>query len=261
MSFINSNLKNTYFALRHAHSIANEKHLILSYPENGLKNYGLSKKGEKQTLEKLKPAMLKEFKLTRKNTHTISSDFLRALETAEIFCKLNRLEPPVFDKRLRERYFGEFEKMSSLNYQKIWQKDYENENHHYKNVESMTDVGKRIQDIIKEYFDIKDKQSIETKRLTELKRVINLYCDLKGIDRVFGKEGYITRLPQQRFTYNMGQVKQILEPINKWNEILTINSAKFKKVIDSLPYDLKKQIDQTKTLKSEFKVISMSRKK
>jgi len=158
MSFINSNLKNTYFALRHAHSIANEKHLILSYPENGLKNYGLSKKGEKQTLEKLKPAMLKEFKLTRKNTLTISSDFLRAQETAEIFCKLNYLEPPVFDKRLRERYFGEFEKMSSLNYQKIWQKDYENENHHYKNVESMTDVGKRIQDIInileKKYKDL-----------------------------------------------------------------------------------------------------------
>ncbi|MBU1292261.1 PD-(D/E)XK nuclease family protein [Patescibacteria group bacterium] len=133
--------------------------------------------------------------------------------------------------------------------------------HKFIKEESPTPNDQRMQDIIKEYFAIKDRQSTENKRLTELKRVINLYCDLKGIDRVFGDEGYITRLPQQRYSYNLIKVKEILEPINKWNEILTIDKTKFKKVIDSLSYDLKKQIDQTKTLKSEFKVISMSRKK
>jgi len=133
--------------------------------------------------------------------------------------------------------------------------------HKFIKEESPLPDDQRMQDIIKEYFAIKNKQSEENRRLTELKRVINLYCDLKSIDRVFGDEGYITRLPQQRYSYDLIKVKEILEPINKWNEILTIDKTKFKKVIDSLSYDLKKQIDQTKTLKSEFKVISMSRKK
>jgi len=113
----------------------------------------------------------------------------------------------------------------------------------------------KIGEIIKEYFEIKDKQSQETKRLVRLKEIINLYCDAKGIDRIFGDQGYITRLSQQRFTYNIEQVRQILEPIGKWDEILAINPTKFKKVIDSLPYGLKKQIDATKTLKKEFKTI------
>ncbi len=133
--------------------------------------------------------------------------------------------------------------------------------HKFTSEESPTPDDKKIKEIIKEYFEIKEKQSKDTKKLAELKDNINKYCDAKGIDRIFGDEGYITRLPQQRFSYNIDKVKSILEPVNKWNEILTIDKTKFKKVIDSLPYDLRKQIDEAKTLDREFKVISMSKNK
>lgn len=118
-----------------------------------------------------------------------------------------------------------------------------------------------IKDTIKEYFEIKSKQGEETKRLSELKEIINQYCDENKIDRVFGDNGYITRLSQQRFAYNFNKIKEILEPINKWNQILTIDKVKFKKVIESLPYDLKKQIDEVKTLEREFKVMTMKANK
>ena len=118
----------------------------------------------------------------------------------------------------------------------------------------------QIKEIIKEYFEIKDKQKLDTKRLTELKEVINQYCDENKIERIFGEDGYITRLPQQRFSYNFNKVKEILEPIGKWNEILTINVTKFKKVVDSLPYNTRKQIDQAKTLEREFKMITINKK-
>lgn len=119
----------------------------------------------------------------------------------------------------------------------------------------------QIKEVIKEYFQIKEKQSTGTKRLGELKDLINQYCDERSLERIFGEEGYITRIPQQRFSYNLVKVRQILEPIGKWDEILTINPLKFKKVIDSLSYDLKQQISQAKTLQREFKVISMSKNK
>ena len=118
----------------------------------------------------------------------------------------------------------------------------------------------KIKKVIKEYFEIKNKQSQDNKRLIELKTAINQFCDENELDRVFGDSGYITRLPQQRFSYNFNKVKEILEPINKWNEILTIDKAKFKKVVDALPYDIKKQIDQAKKLEREFKVITIKRK-
>jgi len=133
--------------------------------------------------------------------------------------------------------------------------------HKFISEESPALDDKEIKEVIKEYFTIKEKQSIDNKRINELKQIINKYCDNKSIDRVFGDEGYITRLSQQRFSYNFNKVKEILEPIGKWKEILTIDKVKFKKVINSLPYDLKKQIDQTKTLDKEFKVISTSKNK
>ncbi|MBL7053455.1 MAG: PD-(D/E)XK nuclease family protein [Candidatus Portnoybacteria bacterium] len=131
--------------------------------------------------------------------------------------------------------------------------------HKYIKEKQPTANEEEIKNVIKEYFEIKNKQSQDNKRLTELKTVINQYCDKNELDRVFGDNGYITRLPQQRFSYNFNKVKEILEPINKWNEILTIDKTKFKKVIDSLSYDLKKQIDQAKKLEREFKTITMKK--
>jgi len=119
----------------------------------------------------------------------------------------------------------------------------------------------KIKEIIAEYFDIKFKQTQSNRRLVELKTAINQYCDANKIDRIFGEDGQITRSIQKRFSYNFNQVKEILEPIGKWNEILTIDKTKFKKVINALPYHLKKEIDQTKTLEREFKVISTTQKK
>ena len=127
--------------------------------------------------------------------------------------------------------------------------------------ESQVINDQEIRKIIKEYFEIKGRQEQDNHRTAELKDKINQYCDQHNLERVFSQEGYITRSPQRRFSYNVNKVKKILEPIGKWNEILTIDQAKFKKVIDSLPYQTKKKIEEAKTLTKEFKVISISRNK
>jgi len=132
--------------------------------------------------------------------------------------------------------------------------------HKFVSQDSPAPDKEKIREVIKEYFEIKGRQTTDTRRISELKDLINKYCDENALDRVFGDEGHITRLPQQRFSYNFNQVKEILEPIGKWNEILTIDASKFRKVIDSLPYEIKKQIDATKTLEREFKVIKVSKK-
>jgi len=133
--------------------------------------------------------------------------------------------------------------------------------HKFTNTESPTLDDQKIQTIIKEYFEIKEKQGQSSKRMVELKQLINQYCDQNDFDRVFSDAGYITRLSQQRFSYDMDKVKQILEPIGKWDEILTIDKVELKKTISSLPNQLQKKIDQAKTLDKEFKVITISKNK
>ena len=116
-----------------------------------------------------------------------------------------------------------------------------------------------IKNVIQEYFIIKGQREKDTKRMAELKKIINQYCDEKGIDRVFGEDGYITRLPQKRFEYDALKLREILEPLEKWEEILTVDKNKFKKVISQLPFDLRKKIDESKKLEKEFKIITASK--
>jgi len=131
--------------------------------------------------------------------------------------------------------------------------------HKYASVKEGAADGEKIKEIIKEFFEIKGRQTQDTQRMAELKNAINQYCDANKIERVFGDEGYITRLPQQRFSYDLVRLKAILEPLGKWRTILTIDKTKLKKVIDSLPFHLKEEVNQIKKLDKEFKTITISR--
>ncbi len=126
--------------------------------------------------------------------------------------------------------------------------------------ESPAPDQEQIQEIIKKYFEIKEKQSLENQELARLKEQINKYCDQHNLDRVFSDQGYIIRSVQKRYDYDFEKLKQILKPLGKWEEILSVDSKKFKQVYESLPYQVKKQVQSAKIAQREFKVISANRK-
>lgn len=115
-------LHNTYLCMRHAQSIANQHHIIVSSPETGINGYGLTQEGEQQVLHAI---------FTNKEilavTHIYTSDFLRAYQTAMIISQQLNNIPVKTDVRLRERYFGQFEGTSSENYHKVWDMDCKSE--------------------------------------------------------------------------------------------------------------------------------------
>jgi len=116
-------LFNRYFVLRHGRSIANEENIIISHPANGIAQYGLSASGFVRTAQKLQPMLLKEFDFHASNSLCITSDFRRSFETAQIFCWQFNLAAPRVDTRLRERFFGDFERTDTANYQRVWSLD------------------------------------------------------------------------------------------------------------------------------------------
>lgn len=84
----------------------------------------------------------------------------------------------------------------------------------YKEQISIND--KQAKQTVNEYLELKQQNSKNNKRLNELKRIIESYLDKERIERVFGENGYITRLTQIRHDYDMDKIKKALGPLDKW---------------------------------------------
>ena len=89
--------RNRYLLMRHGHSQANQQGLIISSPERGLNDFGLSAMGEQQLAQAVAkwgwPAP----------SRVVHSDFLRTTQTAARVASAFKLEMAV-DTRLRERF-------------------------------------------------------------------------------------------------------------------------------------------------------------
>lgn len=110
-------MKNRYFLMRHGESMANLADKIISSPENGCQEYGLSPLGQRQAQENARSSGLGS------ETCIVCSDFLRTRQTAEIAAEALGCPRPRLDIRLRERFFGPWEGSSSRNYEGVWRMD------------------------------------------------------------------------------------------------------------------------------------------
>ncbi|MBN1500132.1 MAG: histidine phosphatase family protein [Spirochaetes bacterium] len=136
-------LKNRYFAFRHGESEANTEGIIISNPETGIYEYGLSSNGRKQVQNSIENSILPD-----SDTKIYSSDFKRAVETAEIIKSILNVSEINISHLLRERFFGEFEKTSNKNYDKVWSEDRKNPDHNLWKVESVNSVLSRTSELI-----------------------------------------------------------------------------------------------------------------
>ena len=91
----------------------------------------------------------------------VSSDFKRALETAEIIHNHFKVKEPIrVRSSLRERDFGDLNLTDSTNYQKVWNHDSQNPHHSEFKCESVMDVFSRTRTLIEgleEEFYLKEK--------------------------------------------------------------------------------------------------------
>lgn len=139
-------LSNRYFAMRHGHSEANEAGIVVSDPKIGVTQFGLSRKGVGQ----VEQTLFANRELDQ-NTMIVSSDFRRAWETAElVHKKLNCVCPLIADRRLRERYFGQYDGGSDSNYPRVWAMDRLDPSQTGNNVESADAVMLRATELIVE---------------------------------------------------------------------------------------------------------------
>ena len=144
-------LKNSYYVLRHGKSIANEEALIVSHPDDGVGRYGLAEEGRRQVAHGVEQAM-REYGLDA-STIIVSSDFRRTRETAEIARDILGADELILTPRLRERFFGVWDRQHNSNYQQVWDDDLLDPHHKNGGVESTSEVLSRTTALIRDLED------------------------------------------------------------------------------------------------------------
>lgn len=141
-------LRNSYYALRHGRSLANEAELIVSHPDDGVPSYGLTDEGRQQVVGGLAAARV-TYGLDAA-TVIVSSDFARARETAAIAATMLGVSEFVTTPQLRERFFGDWDKQHNRHYHDVWTADQTDPEHTRHGVESTRDVAARATALIRE---------------------------------------------------------------------------------------------------------------
>ncbi len=134
--------------MRHGKSLANEQGIIVSHPDIGTSGFGLAEEGKNQVLQSIEE--VKSKKMLDSETIIISSDFTRTKETAEIAAKVLGVKDIELNPKLRERFFGNYDKTHHSNYQKVWDEDVKDSSHTIEQVESTEAVVDRTTTLIKE---------------------------------------------------------------------------------------------------------------
>ncbi len=128
--------RNRYFLMRHGESLANLADRIVSLPENGVENFGLSDLGREQAESSARASGLHP-------DLVVCSDFLRTRQTAEIAAEAMGTTNLSVHPGLRERGFGQLEGQSGDDYLKVWAEDERDPEHTLFGVESATALAMR----------------------------------------------------------------------------------------------------------------------
>lgn len=117
--------------------------------------------------------------------------------------------------------------------------------HEYKSEEPPTKTEEEIAEAIKEFFEIKEDEDANKKRLKELRGDILSYMEANNLARVFGAPGYITKNASERKSFDMEKIKPILMDVGKWEQILEPDDKKLERLLPHLPANIQKQIKDT----------------
>ena len=127
-----------FYLMRHGHSQANAKDLIVSDPAIGTKLYGLTDQGRTEVERSIAESSLGS------DTAVVCSDFKRTRETASLVVNYLKSGEPQLEPGLRERFFGQLEGSSGGLYREVWARDSEDPDHSRHGAESPRHLALRL---------------------------------------------------------------------------------------------------------------------
>lgn len=118
-----------------------------------------------------------------------------------------------------------------------------------------------VRTAIGEYLDLKGKLSEEKMRLAKLQAMILQYMEQEGVDRVFDEQGIIGKSLRKTYKYDAKLLKEILEPLDKWEGILKVDGIALRNILAVLPSPVRKDVEAAKVLDKESVSLSVKKNK
>ncbi len=109
---------------------------------------------------------------------------------------------------------------------------------------------KEVNALIKEYFATKDQIDQQKEKLNIIKKQINDYAEKKGLERIFGEDGYFAYHNQVIKDYDTEQLKHLLMNAGLWQSVSVLDKKKLEKLLKTLPPELIKQIESLEKIKN-----------
>lgn len=104
-----------------------------------------------------------------------------------------------------------------------------------------------------------DKNKLENE-LKKLKNLIEVYSQQKGLKRVFGTNGYFAQEITNKVSYDKNKLKEVLEPLGKWEEILAIDQKKLDQIIKEIPPEVREEIEKAKKVEKVAEYLEANEK-
>ncbi|MDQ1284035.1 MAG: 1 protein [Patescibacteria group bacterium] len=117
-----------------------------------------------------------------------------------------------------------------------------------------------INNAIDEYVNLKSAISLTKDRLGKLQEIIVNYMAQEGVERVFGESGIVGQSLRRTYKYDAKKLKEILEPLDKWEEILKVDGIALKNILGVLPLDARHEIEKAKIVDKETKSLVVKKK-
>ncbi|MEX0991919.1 MAG: PD-(D/E)XK nuclease family protein [Actinomycetota bacterium] len=103
------------------------------------------------------------------------------------------------------------------------------------------DPAPKMTEVVDEWIGLKREGRRVYRRIDELAGLINAFCDEHGYKRLFGTDGAaISRRTQHVSQPDEERLRQILEPLDLWEQVLSVDTQKLNALIESrrLPPDV-----------------------
>jgi hypothetical protein len=114
--------------------------------------------------------------------------------------------------------------------------------------------------LIDEYIDLKSAITLTKDRLGEIQEKIVQYMDQEDVERVFGSQGIVGRSVRKTYKYDEKRIREILEPLDKWEAVLKVDGIALKQIFEVLPFSAKTEIEKAKTVNKETKTLAVKKK-
>ncbi|MEI7891350.1 MAG: PD-(D/E)XK nuclease family protein [bacterium] len=130
--------------------------------------------------------------------------------------------------------------------------------HKFKNEEKMDE--EEIKTAIEDYINLKAAITSTKSQFAKLSEKINTYMQQEGVERVFCDEGIIAQTIRKTYKYDEKQLREILEPIDKWESILKVDGIALKNIMGVLSPGVRQDVERARVLDKETKGLSVKKK-